>query len=131
MSKPNPQYVDKFTSHYFKTMLWSESDNTDDQGGDPLEDNYDVEDFDLDTLREHSETCKQFVTDNWGDLEDLDAEHAGHNFWLTRRGHGAGFWDGDYEEAVGERLTASCNSEKYSLDYACPFVGDDGKLYIE
>jgi hypothetical protein len=23
-------------------------------------------------------------------------EQAGHDFWLTRNGHGAGFWDGDW-----------------------------------
>ena len=23
-------------------------------------------------------------------------EYAGHDFWLTRNGHGAGFWDGDW-----------------------------------
>jgi hypothetical protein len=28
-----------------------------------------------------------------------------HDLWLTRNGHGAGFWDGDYPE-TGDRLTA-------------------------
>ena len=27
-----------------------------------------------------------------------------HDFWLTRNGHGTGFWDGDYPE-TGDRLT--------------------------
>ena len=59
---------------------------------------------------------------------------AGHDFWLTRCGHGAGFWDrkelafrlsGDKEE-VGERLSA----------VACWFgnvdscLGDDGQVYV-
>jgi len=29
---------------------------------------------------------------------------AGHDFWLTRNGHGAGFWDGDWPE-TGDALT--------------------------
>lgn len=33
---------------------------------------------------------------------------AGHDFYLTRNGHGAGFWDGDYEKAKGQRLTDAC-----------------------
>ena len=30
---------------------------------------------------------------------------AGHDFWLTRNGHGAGFWDGDWPESIGKELT--------------------------
>jgi hypothetical protein len=30
--------------------------------------------------------------------------HIGHDFWLTRNRHGAGFWDGDYESELGDRL---------------------------
>ncbi len=33
------------------------------------------------------------------------AAHAGHDFWLTRNGHGAGFWDGDWPEACSDMLT--------------------------
>ena len=32
------------------------------------------------------------------------AEQAGHDFWLTRNGHGAGFWDRGLG-ALGETLT--------------------------
>jgi hypothetical protein len=28
---------------------------------------------------------------------DMTPEQAGHDFWLTRNGHGAGFWDGDWD----------------------------------
>lgn len=49
----------------------------------------------------------------------------GHDFWLTRAGHGAGFWDGDLPEELGERLTqaskAAGNRE--------PYIGDDGLIY--
>lgn len=38
----------------------------------------------------------------------LDGENevarAGHDFWLTRNGHGAGFWDGDWP-TYGEMFT--------------------------
>lgn len=29
-------------------------------------------------------------------LSDDEIPQAGHDFWLTRNGHGAGFWDGDW-----------------------------------
>lgn len=37
-------------------------------------------------------------------------ERAGHDFWLTRNGHGAGFWDRDELKAdnIGDELTALC-----------------------
>jgi hypothetical protein len=34
-------------------------------------------------------------------------EHAGHDFWLTRNGHGAGYWDRGLGE-IGNNLTKSC-----------------------
>lgn len=38
--------------------------------------------------------------------EELDQGHIEHDLWLTIHGHGAGFWDGDYEK--GDELTAIC-----------------------
>ena len=41
------------------------------------------------------------------------AQLGGHDFWLTRNGHGAGFWDRSdcLPEDAGERLTDA--AEKY------------------
>jgi hypothetical protein len=32
-------------------------------------------------------------------------QSAGHDFFLTRNGHGAGFWDRGYPEDLGEALS--------------------------
>lgn len=32
------------------------------------------------------------------------------DFYLTRNGHGAGFWDGDYPDEIGEKLTEMAHS---------------------
>lgn len=53
-------------------------------------------------------------------------EQNGIDFWLTRNGHGAGFWDRGYEESVGAALTSACKTFGESNLY----TGDDGKLYI-
>ena len=40
--------------------------------------------------------CLNFIdraTNSNIDLTDFAAEYVGHDFWLTRNGHGAGFWD--------------------------------------
>jgi hypothetical protein len=37
-------------------------------------------------------------------------DHLGHDFWFTRNGHGAGFWDRSelQEDGLGERLSELC-----------------------
>ena len=35
--------------------------------------------------------------------DEIDIGHIEHDLWLTMHGHGAGFWDGDYER--GDELT--------------------------
>ena len=35
-------------------------------------------------------------------------DHAAHDFILTRNGHGAGFWDGDWSEPIATKLTELC-----------------------
>ncbi len=53
------------------------------------------------------------------------AAQAGHDFWLTRNGQGAGFWDGDWPKAAGKRLTKSSKTFGETTLY----VGDDGKIH--
>ena len=43
------------------------------------------------------------------DAFDIDWRLVGHDFWLTRNGHGAGFWDGDWPENFGEFATDICD----------------------
>jgi len=54
-------------------------------------------------------------------------EQAGQDFWLTRNGHGAGFWDGDWPEH-GEYLT--WRSERAGELFGGLYRGGDGKLYF-
>lgn len=54
----------------------------------------------------------------------LDEAHAGHDFWLTRVGHGTGFWDRGLG-ALSDRLTDEAKSYG-SADDHIPFDnGDD------
>jgi len=53
--------------------------------------------------------CAQFITTNKNTLTAYlltgrTMEQAGHDFWLTRQGHGAGFWDRGLG-IIGEQLT--------------------------
>ena len=46
-------------------------------------------------LRDSVIDCLSFFSRISCYLEDGELARAGHDFWLTRNGHGAGFWDGD------------------------------------
>jgi hypothetical protein len=47
-------------------------------------------------LRDSMIDCLSFFSRVSCYLEDSELARAGHDFWLTRNGHGAGFWDGDW-----------------------------------
>ena len=52
-------------------------------------------------------------------------EQNGHDFWLTRNRHGAGYWDRGYHERIGGQLSDTC--EAYGqVDW---YVGDDKLVY--
>lgn len=61
------------------------------------------------------------VDSNEGDEWD----YAAHDFVLTRNHHGSGFWDGDWHEPWGDKLTALADSFG---QLEC-LLGDDGVLY--
>lgn len=65
-------------------------------------------DFDIKSLKEIIADCEGFMYECEEadiDLEkDWGLEQAGHDFWLTRNGHGAGFWDRG-KGALGDKLS--------------------------
>lgn len=114
----------EFIRHYLIAALWSSHDwrhEEDSPGYDPsietgemLDDSYDPDDLDTRSRAGVREDCLSFLrqcceagidlrtiggNQEWSSL----AQH-GHDFWLTRCGHGAGFWDRGYG-AVGDQLS--------------------------
>lgn len=112
--------LDLFTLSYLETALWS-STGDDDK---PLDDDYGIDDIADESLKAMIEDCKQFQADHADDIGNR-WEQAGHDFWLTRNGHGAGFWDGDWEEEAGKRLT----DDSHAWGSVDLYVGDDGKIH--
>lgn len=126
----NIENENAFMGAYRVCSLWASEDHN----GIPLDTSYAVDDL-SDPVLAHTMTtdCLKFLhpsnqelrryMDSW---DSLQHSRAGHDFWLTRNGHGAGFWDGvwpgEYEDALTEwaKSFGECNL----------YVGDDGKLYI-
>jgi hypothetical protein len=128
---------DDFTRQYIETALWAENDNSTPSGGEPLDKNYGIGDLAPETIAKMTEDGKAFLAAVQTELpfviEECEGSQLGHDFWLTRNGHGAGFWDGDYdwmlreyEMDVGEKLTEIAKRFKECNLYP----GDDGKIYI-
>ena len=99
----------------------------------PLDANYTRGDFAPETLAQFIADCARFQADNAELLarveyprnDTTDLAHAGHDFWLTRNRHGAGFWDGDLPEDIGEPLTKAA----HAFGECDLYTGDDGQLY--
>tara|TARA_R110000824_G_scaffold17906_6_gene71733 strand:- start:122 stop:517 length:396 start_codon:yes stop_codon:yes gene_type:complete len=80
--------IETFTTAYIDAMLWSSTDET----GEPLDSNYDSDDIDPETMLRIQADCASFCYANEVWLGNK-MEQGGHDFWLTRCGHGVGFWD--------------------------------------
>jgi hypothetical protein len=77
-----------------------------------------------------SNDCSAFMEENGAliaqalAVDGYSIEQAGHDFWLTRNRHGAGFWDRGLGE-VGDKLTEAAHSEG-GVDL---YVGDDDLVH--
>lgn len=112
--------VDDFTRAYIVCALWSSTGDD----GEPLDATYNWTDLADETLDKIVSDCRAFQSEN--DLSGYPTEQAGHDFWLTRNGHGSGFWENDFG-TVGqcEALTLACRKAGECDLY----VGEDGKIY--
>ena len=63
----------------------------------------------------------------WAEIQDRMGD-AGHDFWLTRNGHGAGFWDGDWSSDCG--IDDMLDGLAGEFGEAWPYLGDDGLIYF-
>ena len=113
---------DSFTRSYIETALWSSMDNANDQGGEPLDENYSAADIDPHTMAQMIADCTAFQERNAELLSDsgLSDKRAGHYFWLSRNGHGSGFFD--------ENLDALQDAAEAYGEFDL-YVGDDGVIY--
>ena len=91
--------LDAFTESYLEAALWSSTD----EDGNPLDRN--PYEFSGELIEDAIRDCNAFREVASGLLEERADEYGGQDFWLTRNGHGAGFWDGDWPEN-GDKLTA-------------------------
>lgn len=110
---------------YIETALWSSCDDEDE----PMNRNHTNKDIHPDTLSRMRRDVTEFVNANYTDLASwvgcTSAEQqSGHDLWLTRNGHGAGFWEDEWD-GPGSILTRAAEAMG-TFDL---YIGDDGKIH--
>ena len=60
----------------------------------------------------------------------INMECVGHDFWLTRNGHGAGFWDREDAYYVHPEIRDTFNEVAKTFPEQWIYVGDDGKVHV-
>lgn len=114
MNEENEEFVlSDMCEHFLITALWSTSDycEGDENENDNLDKRYTVDDISENFKRDSQKLCDDFMNAarEYFTSEELENETTiGHDLWLTIAGHGAGFWDGDYEQ--GDKLTEIAKS---------------------
>lgn len=116
--------IDPFVLGYLECAVWADGDEI----GSAT-----IDDIHGGTLARMIIDCEKFQSQNAGDLETYCASidrrtmgHAGHDFWLTRNHHGAGFWDRHgVPDDVGKRLTDAAHAfGPFSI-----YLGDDDMIH--
>lgn len=142
---------DTFTTAYIEALFFTEvaqgvtsadffedAESASEGGSIPCD--LDESDIAPETLAVIVADCKAFQEANAADLAQVyaetsyDAARAGHDFWLTRNGHGAGFWDrpeldamsSDGRGKLGDLLTKA--SEGFGETWA---TFSEGKIYLD
>ena len=118
----NAQDLERVLGAYIECALWSSTD----EDGESLDGLYSADDLSDETRDEMTEDVSDFLESNEELIQasGLTLEQVGHDFWLTRNRHGAGFWDRGLGE-VGDKLTEMAHPYG-SCDL---YVGDDGQVY--
>lgn len=118
---------------YIECAIWAAGSpfaDDDPRAGDELDQHYSADDLADEAQAQMAEDVVTFARDNAADVvaaaDQLEYGYPaiGHDLWLTRNGHGAGFWDRGLGE-LGDRLSdaAQAAGERYL------YPGDDDQVY--
>jgi hypothetical protein len=115
--------IDSVLAAYIASALWTSVDDDDK----PMDSEYDATDLADETVTQMREDVESFLNSveeaGW-DVSKWTDSQMGHDFWLTRNGHGAGFWDRGHGQ-IGTDLTDLAKP----YGEFCLYVGDDGSIY--
>lgn len=131
--------AEKVLPAYIRCALWSSMDESDESGGKPMDANYgpdNLADETLSTMRDEVEDFLQLIERERPGVSEAmartlwaDPGQVGHDFWLTRNGHGTGFWDRYYSDGPEAELGDFLSKWARSYGEVCLYIGDNGMIY--
>ena len=115
--------IQKIIDSYLECALWTNEEELKEQDSDT---DLNINNFEEDSLIKTYLDIKKFLKIVGFAIDDIDESDIGHDLWLTRNGHGSGFWDRGYDNDISDILT---NAAK-SLGSAYLFLNEQGKINI-
>jgi hypothetical protein len=128
MSHPS----DRMLAAYIECALWSSvHEPGDDSTGTPFDEvDAELADATRVTMARELADGLDMADESAPEWRDYwDDEQFAHDLWLTRNGHGAGFWDRYYGDQEGAHIGAALTKAAKSLGPADLHLGDDGLIY--
>ena len=86
-------YLDTMLEAYLTAAEWTAPDEDGEERSHPGGEFVSMADRDAETVATARQDCTHFYLLAASLLSEWTADQAGHDFWLTRNGHGTGFWD--------------------------------------
>lgn len=115
--------LEDFTEGYFEGALWSSTD----VNGRPLDRRFTPSDIAPETKHQMELDAGRFYAANQaGWSEEIDDSRAGYLFWLSRNGHGSGFFD---EYALGPLLSKKLQIHAREAGPFDLYVDDFGQIH--
>lgn len=111
--------LSKILNSYLEAALWTESDT--------IGDDFTIYDFDDDSREAAKIEISNFMSKANQYLVGIPEDSIGHDIWLTRNRHGAGFWDRDYLDAEAGKVLTDLAHEMGERS----LFTKNGKVYIE
>lgn len=132
--------VNKILNSYLETALWTEEEKLKEDEDESFDDMYGEADDDIRDIVSNTELSfdnisddskikaymdiKKFLEIAGNAVEGIDEIELGHDIWLTRNHHGAGFFDRGYDEEVEARLTQAA----HQLGEETVYIDDNYKI---
>ena len=125
----------KIMNSYLVCAIWTEEERLGDENNSEYSDeikklipeaDLNIHNFSDDSKIKAYQDIKLFLEYAGDAVNDIDEEQLGHDIWLSRNHHGAGFFDRGYDNDIEKILMDSA----HKLGEIDIYLGDDGILYF-
>jgi len=127
--------IKRIMDGYLECAIWTEEERLEEENTEGYEGeikdlipeaDLNINNFSDDSKIKAYEDIKLFLKYAGDSVDGIDEEQLGHDIWLSRNHHGAGFFDRGYDDDI-EKILMDSAHKIGSVDI---YLGDDGLLYF-